>query len=48
MNTLTIPMIVKTRYPVLTFIMLAAVGIAIVVVVCLMVRHERRIRCNGL
>jgi hypothetical protein len=43
-SDLTIPMIVKTRYPILTYIMLAAVGIAIAYVLYLMVRHELRLR----
>jgi hypothetical protein len=43
-TNLTIPMIVKSRYPILTYVMLAAVGIAIVYVLYLMISHERRIR----
>jgi hypothetical protein len=43
-TTLTIPMIVKSRYPILTYIMLAAVSVSIGYVLYLMIRHEYRIR----
>ena len=44
MNPLTVPMIVKASQPILTFIMLSAVGCASAFVLYLMVRHELRIR----
>jgi hypothetical protein len=43
-SNLTIPMIVKSRYPVLTYVMLAAVSASIIYVLYLMIRHEYRIR----
>jgi hypothetical protein len=44
MSALTIPMIVKTNHPILTYIMLASVSVAIGFVVYLMCRHEHRTR----
>lgn len=44
MNPLTVPMIVKSRFPLLTYVMLGAVALAIGYVLYLMVRHERRMR----
>ncbi|MDD5302370.1 MAG: hypothetical protein PHS14_04600 [Elusimicrobia bacterium] len=44
MNPLTIPMMVKTNQPVLTFVLLALVGAAIVGVCYLMLRHQHHTR----
>jgi hypothetical protein len=44
MSTITIPMMVKSTQPVLTFVLLAAVGAAIACVCYLLLRHQHRVR----
>ncbi len=44
MNPITIPMIVKNHHPVLTWVLLAAVGVAIAFITYMMLRHQHRTR----
>lgn len=42
MSPITVPMIVKNHHPVLTWVLLAAVGAAIAFVVYMLCRHAHR------
>jgi hypothetical protein len=44
MNPITIQMMVKASHPMLTASLLAAVGVAIAFIVCMLLRHVHRTR----